>query len=166
VRISRRHARRYAWSVPYFFWVRYSLGGNTRPSSFCLETCRADPLLQPFYPFLPIHKSRVQRWPGDLNRPAAMRGLPRNGRALHRAQFTRKLWRFTCIIPRTAMKNQISSLALSSAVGHPQPGWGNFAPGPAESGLSIRRPRCRRELDSAQFEPEKSASKGIAKWQP
>ena len=26
---------------------------------------------------------------------------------------------------------------LASAVTHPQPGWGNFAPGPAESGLSM-----------------------------
>jgi hypothetical protein len=26
---------------------------------------------------------------------------------------------------------------LGSAVTHPQPGWGNFAPGPPESGLSL-----------------------------
>jgi cytochrome c551/c552 len=26
---------------------------------------------------------------------------------------------------------------LASAVNHPQPGWGNFAPGPAETGLSV-----------------------------
>lgn len=26
---------------------------------------------------------------------------------------------------------------LASAVTHPQPGWGNFAPGPAEAGLSV-----------------------------
>ena len=55
---------------------------------------------------------------------------------------------------------------LSSAVGHPQPGWGNFAPGPAESGLSIEDRVAVASWILSNFEPEKSARKGVAKWQP
>jgi len=33
--------------------------------------------------------------------------------------------------------NQNLRARLASAVTHPQPGWGNFAPGPSESGLSL-----------------------------
>jgi cytochrome c551/c552 len=69
---------------------------------------------------------------------------------------------------RSADRNEKSDLLtrLSSAVGHPQPGWGNFAPGPAESDLS---PEDRVAVASwilSNFEPEKSATKGVAKWQP
>jgi cytochrome c551/c552 len=64
--------------------------------------------------------------------------------------------------------NQKSDLLtrLSSAVGHPQPGWGNFAPGPAESGLSLEDRVAVASWILSNFEPEKSASKGVAKWQP
>jgi cytochrome c551/c552 len=55
---------------------------------------------------------------------------------------------------------------LSSAVGHPQPGWGNFAPGPAESGLSLEDRVAVASWILSNFEPEKSARKGVAKWQP
>jgi cytochrome c551/c552 len=64
--------------------------------------------------------------------------------------------------------NQKSDLLtrLASAVGHPQPGWGNFAPGPAESGLSLEDRVAVASWILSNFEPEKSASKGVAKWQP
>ena len=55
---------------------------------------------------------------------------------------------------------------MSSAVGHPQPGWGNFAPGPAESGLSLEDRVAVASWILSNFEPEKSARKGAAKWQP
>lgn len=55
---------------------------------------------------------------------------------------------------------------MSSAVGHPQPGWGNFAPGPAESGLSLEDRVAVASWILSNFEPEKSARKGVGKWQP
>ena len=55
---------------------------------------------------------------------------------------------------------------LSSAVGHPRPGWGNFAPGPAEPGLSLADRVAVASWILSNFEPEKSARKGVAKWQP
>jgi len=55
---------------------------------------------------------------------------------------------------------------LSSAVGHPQPGWGNFASGPAESGLSLEDRVAVASWILSNFEPEKSAREGVAKWQP
>jgi cytochrome c551/c552 len=52
---------------------------------------------------------------------------------------------------------------LASAVGHPQPGWGNFAPGPAESGLSLEDRVAVASWILSNFEPEESASKGAGK---
>jgi cytochrome c551/c552 len=52
---------------------------------------------------------------------------------------------------------------LSSAVAHPQPGWGNFAPGPAQLRLS---PEDRVALASwllSNFEHENQTSKGARK---
>jgi len=52
---------------------------------------------------------------------------------------------------------------LSSAVAHPQQGWGNFAPGPAQLRLS---PEDRIAVASwllRSFKPEKYASKGTGK---
>ena len=68
----------------------------------------------------------------------------------------------------SADRNEKSDLLtrLSSAVGHPQPGWGNFAPGPAESGLSLEDRVAVASWILSNFEPEKSARKGVAKWQP
>lgn len=39
-------------------------------------------------------------------------------------------------LPATTSDPNLRS-RLASAVTHPQPGWGNFAPGPAETGLSV-----------------------------
>ena len=50
---------------------------------------------------------------------------------------------------------------LASAVTHPRPGWGNFAPGPPEAGLS---PEDRIAVASwilNSFDPEKKAAKGV-----
>jgi cytochrome c551/c552 len=68
----------------------------------------------------------------------------------------------------SADRNEKSDLLtqLSSAVGHPQPGWGNFAPGPAESGLSLEDRVAVASWILSNFEPAKSTSKGVAKWQP
>jgi cytochrome c551/c552 len=52
---------------------------------------------------------------------------------------------------------------LSSAVAHPQPGWGNFAPGPTQLRLS---PEDRNAVVSwllSSFEQEKRAGKGVGK---
>ena len=52
---------------------------------------------------------------------------------------------------------------LASAVTHPWPGWGNFAPGPAESGLS---PEDRTAVASwilKSFDGEKNAGDGVHK---
>src|SRR5207302_5933954 len=52
---------------------------------------------------------------------------------------------------------------LASAVTHPRPGWGNFAPGPLESELSLDD---RIDLASwilNNFDRDKSASEGVGK---
>jgi cytochrome c551/c552 len=52
---------------------------------------------------------------------------------------------------------------LASAVSHPQPGWGNFAPGPAELGLSLddRVAVASWILDS--FDSDKNVGQGAGK---
>ena len=52
---------------------------------------------------------------------------------------------------------------LASAVSHPQPGWGNFAPGPAEPGLSLddRVAVASWILDS--FDSDKNVGQGEGK---
>jgi cytochrome c551/c552 len=52
---------------------------------------------------------------------------------------------------------------LASAVTHPQPGWGNFAPGPSEPGLSLddRIAVASWILDS--FDRGKDAGEGVGK---
>jgi cytochrome c551/c552 len=52
---------------------------------------------------------------------------------------------------------------LASAVTHPQPGWGNFAPGPSESGLSLddRVAVAIWILDS--FDSDKNVGQGVGK---
>ena len=52
---------------------------------------------------------------------------------------------------------------LASAVSHPQPGWGNFAPGPAEPGLSVddRVAVASWILDS--FDSDKNVGQGVGK---
>ena len=52
---------------------------------------------------------------------------------------------------------------LASAVTHPQPGWGNFAPGPSESGLSLddRVAVVSWILDS--FDSGKNVGQGVSK---
>jgi cytochrome c551/c552 len=52
---------------------------------------------------------------------------------------------------------------LASAVSHPQPGWGNFAPGPAEPGLSPddRVAVASWILDS--FDSDKNVGQGVGK---
>jgi len=52
---------------------------------------------------------------------------------------------------------------LSSAVAHPQPGWGNFAPGPAQPGLSLQDRVAVASWLLSSFKPEKYASEGTGK---
>jgi len=49
---------------------------------------------------------------------------------------------------------------LASAVTHPWPGWGNFAPGPAEPGLSLEDRTAVASWMLNSFDREKSADKG------
>jgi cytochrome c551/c552 len=52
---------------------------------------------------------------------------------------------------------------LASAATHPEPGWGNFAPGPPESGLSLddRIAVASWILDS--FDSDKNVGQGVGK---
>jgi cytochrome c551/c552 len=52
---------------------------------------------------------------------------------------------------------------LSSAVAHPRPGWGNFAPGPAELGLSLQDRVAVASWLLGSFKPEKYVSEGAGK---
>jgi hypothetical protein len=63
----------------------------------------------------------------------------------------------------TSAGNSDLRARLTSAVTHPQPGWGNFAPGPSESELSLDDRIALASWILSNFEPEKSASKGAGK---
>jgi cytochrome c551/c552 len=49
---------------------------------------------------------------------------------------------------------------LASAVTHPQPGWGNFAPGPSESGLSLDDRIALASWILSSFDRDKNAGGG------
>jgi cytochrome c551/c552 len=49
---------------------------------------------------------------------------------------------------------------LASAVTHPWPGWGNFAPGPAESGLALEDRKAVVSWMLNSFDREKNADEG------
>jgi cytochrome c551/c552 len=49
---------------------------------------------------------------------------------------------------------------LASAVTHPWPGWGNFAPGPAEPGLSLEDRTALASWMLNSFDREKNVDKG------
>jgi cytochrome c551/c552 len=52
---------------------------------------------------------------------------------------------------------------LASAVTHPQPGWGNFAPGPSESGLSLDDRIALASWMLNCFDRDKNAGEGVGK---
>jgi len=52
---------------------------------------------------------------------------------------------------------------LSSAVPHPQPGWGNFAPGPAQLRLSLEDRVAVASWLLSSFQQQEHASKGAGK---
>jgi cytochrome c551/c552 len=52
---------------------------------------------------------------------------------------------------------------LVSAVTHPQPGWGNFAPGPSESGLSLDDRIAVASWMLNSFDRDKNAGEGMGK---
>jgi len=52
---------------------------------------------------------------------------------------------------------------LALAVTHPRPGWGNFAPGPAEPGLSLDDRIVVASWMLNRFDPQKNARQGIGK---
>jgi len=52
---------------------------------------------------------------------------------------------------------------LASAVTHPWPGWGNFAPGPAEPGLSLEDRTAVASWMLNSFDGEKNAGEGAHK---
>ena len=57
--------------------------------------------------------------------------------------------------------NLRSRLAL--AVTHPRPGWGNFAPGPSESGLSLEDRVAISSWILNSFDGDKNAGEGVGK---
>jgi cytochrome c551/c552 len=52
---------------------------------------------------------------------------------------------------------------LASAVIHPRPGWGNFAPGPSESGLSLDDRIALASWILNSFDRDKNAGEGAGK---
>ena len=52
---------------------------------------------------------------------------------------------------------------LASAVTHPRPGWGNFAPGPSESGLSLDDRIALASWILNSFDRDKNAGEGVGK---
>jgi cytochrome c551/c552 len=52
---------------------------------------------------------------------------------------------------------------LASAVTHPRPGWGNFAPGPLESGLSLDDRIALASWILHSFDRDKNAGEGVGK---
>jgi len=52
---------------------------------------------------------------------------------------------------------------LASAVTHPRPGWGNFAPGPPESGLSLEDRVAISSWILNGFDGDKHAGEGVGK---
>jgi cytochrome c551/c552 len=52
---------------------------------------------------------------------------------------------------------------LASAVTHPRPGWGNFAPGPSESGLSLEDRVAISSWILNGFDGDKNAGEGVGK---
>jgi cytochrome c551/c552 len=50
---------------------------------------------------------------------------------------------------------------IASAVTHPRPGWGNFAPGPPESELSLEDRMAVASWILNTFDPEKKSAEGL-----
>lgn len=64
--------------------------------------------------------------------------------------------------PASASNQNLRS-RLASAVTHPQPGWGNFTPGPSESGLSLDDRVAIASWMLNSFDPDKNAGEGVRK---
>ena len=64
--------------------------------------------------------------------------------------------------PMSAGKPDLRS-RLASAVTHPRPGWGNFAPGPSESGLSLDDRIALASWILNRFDRDKNAGQGVGK---
>ena len=63
----------------------------------------------------------------------------------------------------TSAGNSDLRARLASAVTHPRPGWGNFAPGPLESQLSLDDRIALASWILNNFDRDKSASEGVGK---
>jgi len=63
----------------------------------------------------------------------------------------------------TAAGNPDLRSRLASAVTHPRPGWGNFAPGPSESGLSLDDRIALASWILNSFDRDKNGSEGAGK---
>jgi cytochrome c551/c552 len=59
-----------------------------------------------------------------------------------------------------ASRNSELLSRLAAAVTHPRPGWGNFAPGPPESGLSLEDRIAVASWILNSFDPDKNAVEG------
>ena len=63
----------------------------------------------------------------------------------------------------TSADNQDLRSRLTSAVTHPRPGWGNFAPGPSESGLSLDDRIALANWILNSFDRDKNTGEGVGK---
>jgi len=63
----------------------------------------------------------------------------------------------------TSASNSDLRSRLASAVTHPRPGWGNFAPGPSESGLSVEDRIAVASWILTSFDRDKNAGQSVGK---
>jgi cytochrome c551/c552 len=66
------------------------------------------------------------------------------------------------VSPTSASNPDLRS-RLASAVTHPRPGWGNFAPGPSEAGLSLDDRIALASWILNSFDRDKNAGEGMGK---
>jgi len=124
-------------SVPYFFWVRCSLGGDTRDTRRLFGDLPRRPVAAAVLSIPPIHKSRVQRWPGDLKLTSGnARVATKWPRAPPRPVYQEIV---AFYLHHSADRNEKSDLLTSTVFSsRSSPArMGQFCAGPAESGLSI-----------------------------
>jgi len=91
-----------------------------------------------------------------------MRGLPRDVHTLKRAELSGNCELYRRDIPASAGNPDLQS-RLASAVTHPRPGWGNFAPGPPESDLSLDDRTAVVAWILSNFQQQKDVSEGAGK---
>ena len=161
--IRRRHGRQHAYWVRYCFWVRYSLGGEHAAIAVCFGESLREPLAAGgvVLPQVTQEESALldrgaqisQRQCAGCHEMATLSSAPSYQEivAFYRREF-----------PPAAGNSELRA-RLASAVTHPRPGWGNFAPGPLESALSLDDRIAVADWILSNFQQEKEASEGAGK---